>query len=102
MTDNLLAEISKLLAMPPGDERNEAAVELTKRMIDPRAPWADTDPEVAARWLAARGADVDQALAGAAEFEHAGRALFALQHGREAETFAELAAYVAEVEARSQ
>lgn len=102
MPDNLLREMDKLLAMPPGDARNEAAFELTKRMIGPRAPWADDDPEVAARWLAARGAGIDRALAGAVEFEHSTRALYAMQHGRDAETFAELAAYMDEVDRRAR
>lgn len=104
MPDQFLAlrrDAFAVQAMPAGDQRNKSAYALAKAIIGPRAPWADTDPEVAARWLASRGAGIDQALAGAAEFEHSLRGLYALQYGEDAPTFEALAAYITEVEARS-
>lgn len=105
MSDNLparyRAQIEALDLLPDGDARNEAVFELAKEMIGPRARWADSDPEVAARWLVARGADIDHALAFAAEFERSMRALFALAQQEDAPTFDALAAFIAEIEGRS-
>lgn len=87
----------EVLAMPEGDDRNEAGYELAKDLIGVRAPWADSDPGAAERWLVSRGASVDQAIANAAEFEHGVRALYALRYQHQPATFEALAAYLDEI-----
>lgn len=97
MTDTFLAlrrDAFAVSAMPDGDDRNEAAYQLARQIIGPQSQWADTDPAAAERWLVSRGASVDQALAGAGEFEWATRALFALEYQHDAPTFEALAAYL--------
>lgn len=58
------------------------------------APWAESDPLAAERYLAARGASPAAAAANARAFEEQMRALFALHTGRYAETFDELADWI--------
>lgn len=101
LLDRYLARIAAIEAIPDSGARNDAMFDLTKEMIGPRARWADSDPEVAARWLVARGAEIDHALVTADKFEWDMRALYALDRREDAPTFEALAAFIDEIEGRS-
>ncbi|TKA11734.1 hypothetical protein [Actinacidiphila oryziradicis] len=91
---NFLA-IAKETDLGEGDEIAAATVDLMVEM-ETRipAPWADTDPFVAERYLAARGASPAAATANAAEFEISMRALVGLGTGKPAETFDDIARWI--------
>lgn len=82
-----------------GDEIADATLDLIIEMTaGTSAPWADTDPLAAERWLVAQGATPERALANAEYFELHMRALVALTLGRPVETFAEIADFVARLD----
>lgn len=87
--------LATVKTMGEGDEIAEAAFDL---MVDIEsrtpAPWAESDPFVAERYLADRGASPTAATRNAAEFEVSFRALYALSNGRPAETFQDLASFI--------
>ncbi|TKA13204.1 hypothetical protein [Actinacidiphila oryziradicis] len=89
--------MAKETGMDNGDEIAAATVELMIE-IETRtpAPWADSDPFAAERYLASRGASPAAATANAAEFEVSMRALTALGTGKPAETFDDIVRWIAE------
>ena len=81
--------------MGEGDAIPEACLQLvTEAESETAAPWAQTDPFAAERYLAARGATPKAAAANAAEFELSMRALYALATGQRAQSFQDLAAWI--------
>lgn len=81
--------------MGQGAEIQDAALRLLVEFeAESPAPWADTDPFAAERYLAGRGAALEVAAANAAEFELHTRALYALTTGKPAQTFQELADWI--------
>lgn len=81
--------------MGEGYEIPEAAFELMLEIeAKTPAPWADSDPFVAERFLVARGADPAVAAANATDFELKFRALFALSTGKPAQTFQDIAGWI--------
>lgn len=60
------------------------------------APWADTDPFAAEMYLVGRGADPQAAAANAAEFELQFRAIVVMHTGRRAESFQDIATWIAD------
>lgn len=99
--DEIREQVDFLLAVQPlgvGDEIASATYQLVRRMMSENpAPWSDTEPFAAERWLAAHGASAAVAARNAAEFEVSARALVALKLGRPAATFDELAEVFDEV-----
>ncbi|MFJ9020770.1 hypothetical protein ACIRPU_12420 [Streptomyces sp. NPDC102259] len=82
--------------MGEGDEIPEACFQLlSKAESDVEAPWARSEPFAAERYLAARGATPKAAAANAAEFELSMRALYALATGERAQSFQDLADWIA-------
>jgi hypothetical protein len=99
MSDLTYTERAQFLAavqgMGEGDEIPDAAFQLILEIESQTpAPWSHTDPLIAERYLAYRGADPDVAATNAAEFELKFRALFALGTGRPAQTFQEIADWI--------
>jgi hypothetical protein len=95
MRANFLATVKD---MGEGDEIADAMFRLVCEVEEQLpAPWADSDPFAAERWLAAHGASPAMAAKNAAEFEISARALVALKLGRPVETFDELAQVFEEV-----
>jgi hypothetical protein len=81
--------------MGEGDEIPAAAFDLILEIESATpAPWAETDPLVAERYLAARGATPAVAAANAAEFELKFRAVIALSTGKPAQTFQDIADWI--------
>ncbi|MET7890624.1 hypothetical protein [Streptomyces mirabilis] len=81
--------------MGEGDEIQEAAFQLIVDIESQTpAPWAETDPFAAERYLAARGTTPDLAAANAAEFELKFRALYALGTGKPANTFQDITDWI--------
>lgn len=79
-----------------GDEIPQAALDLVcETEAETPAPWVQSDPFAAERYLAARGATPKAATANAAEFELSMRALYALATGQRAQTFQELTDWIA-------
>ncbi|MET8765824.1 hypothetical protein [Streptomyces sp. NPDC004658] len=100
MSSSERIERAKFLAavheLGQGDEIPQAALDLVcEAEAEISAPWAQSDPFAAERYLAARGATPKAATANAVEFELSMRALYALATGRRAETFQELADWIA-------
>lgn len=87
--------LATVKTMGEGDEIAEASFDL---MVDIEsripAPWAESDPFVAERYLADRGASPTAATRNAAEFEVKFRALYGLSTGRPAETFQDLTSWI--------
>jgi len=98
--DDLLMHAEFLTVVQPlgvGDEISAAAYRLVRQMmLDTPAPWADTDPLAAERWLAAHGASPAVAARNAAEFEVSARALVALKLGCPVLSFDVLAEHFAD------
>ncbi|MER5473741.1 hypothetical protein [Streptomyces sp. NPDC002685] len=99
MTGLTYTERARFLAavkdMGEGDEIPAATFELILEIESKTpAPWAESDPLVAERYLAARGADPDVAAANAAEFELKFRAVIALSTGKPAQTFQDIADWI--------
>ncbi|MFD5027058.1 hypothetical protein [Streptomyces sp. NPDC058373] len=93
-----LTEQVKLIASLANDENRWAACDamydaLKKVVALDGAPWAAEDPTAAERYLVARGCPLGRATEKAAEFELNFRALFALEYGREAHSFEEIARF---------
>ncbi|MFE7927820.1 hypothetical protein ACFU6S_03645 [Streptomyces sp. NPDC057456] len=81
--------------MGEGNEIPEACFQLTvESESEVTAPWAQSDPFAAERYLAARGATPKAAAANAAEFEISMRALYALATGERAQSFQDLADWI--------
>ncbi|MEU6098012.1 hypothetical protein [Streptomyces sp. NPDC047079] len=82
-------------AMGEGDEIPEASYQLLREIeSETAAPWAQSDPFAAERYLAAKGATPKAAAANAAEFELSMRALYALATGARAQSFQDLADWI--------
>ncbi|MFH8805510.1 hypothetical protein ACH4F6_39215 [Streptomyces sp. NPDC017936] len=99
MSDLSYTERAQFLAavqgMGEGDEIPEACFRLVYEMeSETAAPWAQSDPFAAERYLAARGATPKNAAANAAEFEVSMRALYALATGRPAQSFQDIADWI--------
>ncbi|MEV0183845.1 hypothetical protein AB0I54_31855 [Streptomyces sp. NPDC050625] len=99
MSDLTYIERAQFLAtvqgMGEGDEIPQAAFELVREAeSETAAPWAQSDPLAAERYLAARGATPKAATANAAEFELSMRALYALAKGTRAQSFQDLADWI--------
>ncbi|WP_306186926.1 hypothetical protein [Streptomyces sp. MK5] len=100
MNDLTYTERARFLAavqdMGEGDEIPEAAYQLIREIeADTAAPWAQSDPLAAERYLAARGATAENAAANAAEFELSFRALYALATGKPAQSFQDIVDWIA-------
>lgn len=81
--------------MGEGDEIPDAAFRLLVEIESKTpAPWSQSDPFVAERYLVARGATPAAAAANAADFEVKFRALVALGTGRPAQTFQDIADWI--------
>ncbi|MFJ1808512.1 MULTISPECIES: hypothetical protein [unclassified Streptomyces] len=81
--------------MGEGDEIPEACFQLVSETeSEVEAPWAQSNPFAAERYLAARGATPKAAAANAAEFELSMRALYALATGQRAQSFQDLADWI--------
>lgn len=79
-----------------GDDVAKASFDLCVEMSrQVPAPWADTDPLAAERYLAARGASLEAAAANGRTFEARMRALIGLSTGKDPQTFAEIADWIA-------
>ncbi|MGW4139385.1 hypothetical protein ACWELV_21720 [Streptomyces mirabilis] len=99
MTDLTYTERAQFLAavkdMGEGDEIPAAAFELILEIESKTpAPWAESDPLVAERYLVARGADPAVAAANAAEFELKFRAVITLGTGKPAQTFQDITDWI--------
>ncbi|PKT67559.1 hypothetical protein CW362_39805 [Streptomyces populi] len=99
MSDLTYTERAQFLAtvqgMGEGDEIQEAAFQLILEIESQTpAPWAQSDPFAAERYLAARGASPAAAARNAAGFEVRFRALVALGTGRPAERFEDIADWI--------
>ncbi|MFM9652790.1 hypothetical protein [Streptomyces galilaeus] len=82
--------------MGEGDEIPEACFHLlSETESEVEAPWVRSDPFAAERYLAARGATPKAAAANASEFEVSMRALYALATGERAQSFQDLADWIA-------
>ncbi|MCQ4043847.1 hypothetical protein ACFOSC_26640 [Streptantibioticus rubrisoli] len=78
-----------------GDEIARASVDLMVEIESQiPAPWAESDPLIAERYLAARGASPTAAAANAAEFELHMRALVALATGKPVTEFSQIAEWI--------
>lgn len=78
-----------------GDEIQQAAFELLCEIEDKTpAPWSQSDPFAAERYLAARGATPRAAAANAGHFELSMRALYGLATGARAQSFQDLADWI--------
>ncbi|MFE3495301.1 hypothetical protein ACFXOS_19880 [Streptomyces sp. NPDC059175] len=74
-----------------GEEIQEAALRLVIELeAEHPAPWAETDPFAAERYLASRGATPKAAASNAAEFELQARALYTLATGKPAQSFQDI------------
>jgi hypothetical protein len=82
-----------------GAEAFELAVEVTAQTP---APWADTDPQAAEHWLLVHGASPTAAAANAPEFELSMRALVGIANGYPVQDFAEIAAWLGEINGEDQ
>lgn len=81
--------------MGEGDEIPEACLQLVVEIeSELAAPWEQSDPFAAERYLAGRGATPKAAAANAAEFELSMRALYALATGKRAQSFQDLADWI--------
>ncbi|MER6435464.1 hypothetical protein ABT275_03745 [Streptomyces sp. NPDC001185] len=81
--------------MGEGDEIPDAAFQLFREIeSQTSAPWAQSDPFAAERYLAGRGATLENAAANAAEFELSFRALYALATGKAAQSFEDIANWI--------
>lgn len=87
--------LAAVQSMGDGDEIPAAAFELILEIESATpAPWADSDPLAAERYLVARGASPAAAAANGAEFELKFRAIFALGTGKPAQTFQDLTDWI--------
>ncbi|MFF1702576.1 hypothetical protein [Streptomyces sp. NPDC058252] len=99
MNDLTYTERAQFLAavqdMGEGYEIPEASFQLLREVeSEAVAPWAQSDPFAAERYLASRGATPKNAAANAAEFELSMRALYALATGKRPESFQDLTDWI--------
>ncbi|GFH38877.1 hypothetical protein [Streptomyces pacificus] len=89
-------ERAQFLAAVQDLGQDEEIQEAARRLVleieaESPAPWAESDPFAAERYLASRGATPKAAASNAAEFELQSRALYALATGKLAQSFQDIA-----------